>query len=79
MTEPISETTDPVVALIEARRDELLGGEDSIGVQEARVADLQADLDAAVAHLATCRDEVAKIDAALALLSVPEPTEEPVP
>jgi hypothetical protein len=57
-----------VAALLQSRRADLLGGEDSIGVQEASVAELQSRLDAAVAHLNACRAEVAEIDAALTIL-----------
>lgn len=59
---------NPVVALLEARRAELTGGPDSIGVQEQRTAEMQEALDAANARLADCRDEVDQIDASLVLL-----------
>jgi hypothetical protein len=73
------EASGRVAALLHSRRSELLGGEDSIGVQEAKVADLQSKLDAAVEHLAECRAEVEEIDAALALLLPSTPTEEVAP
>lgn len=76
MTEATPEPADPVVALLEARRSELLGGEDSIAVQEARVDGQRASLDLAVTRLAACQDEVARIDAALALLRPAAPVED---
>ncbi|MCR1785296.1 hypothetical protein KVF89_22340 [Nocardioides carbamazepini] len=63
----------PVVALLVARRAVLTGGPNSIGVQEARVTELRAGLDEAVAFLAACRAEVVEIDAAIAVLSPPVP------
>jgi len=76
VTETPSEPPSPVCALLLARCAELLGGEDSIGVQEQRVAQLQGELDAAVAHLAECQAEVDEIDRALSLLApVPTPVE----
>lgn len=61
---------NPVVALLTARRAELTGGVDSVGVQEARIVTMQAELDAAIAHLDSCKAEVAQIDATLTGLGV---------
>ncbi|WP_377324763.1 hypothetical protein ACFJIY_07685 [Pimelobacter simplex] len=69
MSELVPEAIEgPVVALLKARRAELTGGPDSVGVQEQRVAEMQADVDAACERLAACVSEVEAIDAALALL-----------
>lgn len=59
---------DPVVTLLCARRGELVGGENSIGIQEGHIATLQANLTAAEATLANCVAEVEAIDRALGLL-----------
>jgi hypothetical protein len=91
MSEPTPEVSEPidpapVVALLEARRTELLGGEDSIGLREQRVEEMQARLIDEQAALAACQAELAALDAAIALIAPPaaeqpdstEPTEQEV-
>lgn len=71
----MSDAPSPVVAILLARRADLVGGSNSIGVQEGRVAELAESLTAAKACLAGCVDELAEIDRAVAILSPdPEPT-----
>jgi hypothetical protein len=70
MSEPTPDPTpSPVVALIEARRDVLTNGPESIGMQGQKVAQMQAALDAALACLASCEAELAALDHALDLLN----------
>lgn len=59
----------PALAVLEARRAELTGGENSVGVQEQKVAEMQSALDEATAVLDGCVGELAAIDAAIAALS----------
>ncbi len=82
MSEPIPEVPEPVdpapvVALLEARRTELLGGEDSIGLREQRVEAMQARLVDEQTALAACQSELAAIDAAIALLAPPAAEPDP--
>jgi hypothetical protein len=57
------------IAALEARRAVLTGGDNSVGVQEQRVAEMRAALDEAAATLAACVNEVDALDAAIAALS----------
>lgn len=57
------------IAVLEARRAELTGGENSVGVQAQTVEQMQADLDEATAALAACESELAAVEAAIAALS----------
>jgi hypothetical protein len=60
---------DRVVALLDARRTELTAGEDSIGIQESHVAEMEAELAAAQSRLNDCRAEVESIDYAIGCLT----------
>lgn len=60
---------DRVVALLKERRTELTAGEDSIGIQESRVAEMEAELAAARARLDDCRAEVESINYAIGCLA----------
>ncbi|WP_436702466.1 hypothetical protein [Nocardioides sp. BYT-33-1] len=73
-TSPESEP-NPAVVLLEARRAELTGGEQSIGVQEQQVEQMRAALDSALAVLAACEAELVALDDAIAILP---PTVPPV-
>lgn len=64
---------NPVVALLNARRAELTGGELSIGEQERLIDEKAAVLDADRARLAKCMDELAEIDRTIALIAPPAP------
>lgn len=59
----------PALAVLEARRAELTGGENSVGVQEQRVAEMQAALNEAAAVLDASRAALTALDAAIAALS----------
>lgn len=76
MSEQTPEVVDttPAADVLRARRDVLIGGEESIGVREQRVEQMQAALAAEEDALAACCNELAALDAAIALLS--PPTEE---
>ena len=69
---------NPVVAILSARRAELLGGELSIGEQERLIDEKAADLDADRARLSACMSELAEIDRVIAL-AVPTVDEEVLP
>ena len=66
---------NPVVAILSARRAELLGGELSIGEQERLIDEKAVALDADRARLAACMSELAEIDRVIAL-AVPTVDEE---
>lgn len=69
---------NPVIAILSARRAELLGGELSIGEQERLIDEKAAALDADRALLAACVAELAEIDRVIAL-AVPPVDEGVVP
>lgn len=62
----------PTVALIDARLAVMTTGENSIGIQEVRLATLATELAAAEAHLEADLAEKARLEADRALLA-PDP------